>query len=204
MYIPDHFQMETNFIYQSIDENPFSILVSNNQGEMMATHLPLLLSEDKKSLIGHFAKPNPQSLSSGTEVLCIFSGPHCYISPAWYETERAVPTWNFTAVHVKGILTTVEDPKKIHESLLNLVKRFESQDSKYKIDSVDTNYIEGLKKGIVPFEIKITHIEGKQKLSQNHSVERRNLVISNLDLMSGENEKAIASLMKKGLNQKTP
>ncbi|TGL86264.1 FMN-binding negative transcriptional regulator [Leptospira congkakensis] len=201
MYIPDHFKMETDFIYQSIEENPFSILVSNNQEEMMATHLPLLLSEDKLSLIGHFAKPNPQSLINGKEVLCIFSGPHCYISPSWYETDRAVPTWNFTAVHVKGILTIEENSEKIHKSLVNLVHRFESKDSKYKIESVDTHYTEGLKKGIVPFEIKITNIEGKQKLSQNHSVERRSLVISNLDLMPGENEKAIASLMKKRLNQ---
>lgn len=82
-----------------------------------------------------------------------------------------------------------------------LVQRFESKDSKYQIESVDTNYIEGLKKGIVPFEIQITHIEGKQKLSQNHSAERRNLVISNLDLLPGENEKAIASLMRKNLIQ---
>ncbi|PJZ84842.1 FMN-binding negative transcriptional regulator [Leptospira harrisiae] len=201
MYIPEHFLMETEFIYKSIEENPFSILVSESKNGLEATHLPLLLSEDKQSLVGHFAKPNPQKESFGKEVLCIFSGPHCYISPTWYETERAVPTWNFTAVHVKGILNIVEDQKKIHESLESLVKRFESKDSKYQINSVDNNYIEGLKKGIVPFEIKITHIEGKQKLSQNHSVERRNLVIANLDLLPGENEKAIASLMRKNLIQ---
>ncbi|MGE8720713.1 FMN-binding negative transcriptional regulator [Leptospira terpstrae] len=196
MYIPEHFKMETEFIYQSIEENPFSILVSEIDGEMIATHLPLLLSEDKQSLIGHFAKPNPQKESFGKEVLCIFSGPHCYISPSWYETDRSVPTWNFTAVHAKGILTIVEDPEKIHKSLLALVKRFESKDSNYNVDFVDTQYIEGLKKGIVPFEIKITQMEGKQKLSQNHTLERRNLVIQELELLPGENEKAIAKLMK--------
>ncbi len=201
MYIPEHFLMETEFIYQSIEENPFSILVSESKNGMEATHLPLLLSDDKQSLVGHFAKPNPQKESVGKEVLCIFSGPHCYISPTWYETDRSVPTWNFTAVHVRGILNIVDDPEKIQRSLITLVNRFESKDSKYQINSVDTNYIEGLKKGIVPFEIKITHIEGKQKLSQNHSIERRNLVISNLELMPGENEKAIASLMRKSLNQ---
>ncbi|MCT8333810.1 FMN-binding negative transcriptional regulator [Leptospira sp. 85282-16] len=201
MYIPEHFLMETEFIYQSIEENPFSILVSDSKNGIEATHLPLLLSDDKQTLVGHFAKPNPQKESVGKEVLCIFTGPHCYISPSWYETDRAVPTWNFTAVHVKGILNIVDDPEKIQKSLIALVNRFESKDSKYQIHSVDTNYIEGLKKGIVPFEIKITHIEGKQKLSQNHTEERRNLVIANLELMSGENEKAIASLMRKSLNQ---
>ncbi|MBM9546359.1 FMN-binding negative transcriptional regulator [Leptospira sp. 201903074] len=200
MYIPDHFKMETEFIYQCIEENSFSVLVSENNGEMIATHLPLLLSEDKQSLIGHFAKPNPQKDSFGKQVLCIFSGPHCYISPTWYETERAVPTWNFIAVHAKGILNIVEDPEKIHKSLQALVKKFESKDSKYKMDQVDTQYIEGLKKGIVPFEIKITHLEGKQKLSQNHSEERRKRVIKELESVSGENERAIAKLMKDSLN----
>lgn len=196
MYIPEYFKMETEFIYRCIEENPFSLLVSENQGNLSATHLPLLLSKDKQSLIGHFAKPNPQKESLGKEVLCIFSGPHCYISPSWYETDRAVPTWNFTAVHVKGILNLVEDPEQIHQSLQALVNRFESKDSNYKMDQVDTNYIEGLKKGIVPFEIKITSIEGKEKLSQNHSEERKKKVISELELLPGENEKAIAKLMK--------
>ena len=30
------------------------------------------------------------------EVLAIFSGPHAYISPAWYESDNVVPTWNYS------------------------------------------------------------------------------------------------------------
>jgi transcriptional regulator len=29
----------------------------------------------------------------------MFRGPHAYISPAWYATHPAVPTWNYIAVH---------------------------------------------------------------------------------------------------------
>ncbi|MGV3665583.1 MAG: FMN-binding negative transcriptional regulator [Leptospira bouyouniensis] len=201
MYIPEQFLMENDSIFQFVKENPFAILVSEMDGTLSGTHLPLLVSKDQKFLIGHFAKPNSQKNSKNKEVLCIFSGPHCYISPSWYETNRSVPTWNYTAVHIKGILTYMEDPIEIQNSLELLVKTFETESSSYQLSDVDPNYLNGLQNGIVPFRIQITHCEGKAKLSQNHSIERRKLVIQNLERMSGENEKAIANLMKQSLDQ---
>jgi len=201
MYIPEHFRMESSSILHFVKDNPFGILVSNVDGKMEATHLPLLVSADQKYLIGHFAKPNPQKNSLNREVLCIFPGPHSYISPSWYETNRSVPTWNFTAVHIKGILTYMEDPQEIQNSLKTLVQTFESHDSSYKLSEVNKDYLIGLQKGIVPFRIQITEMEGKQKLSQNHSIERRLRVIENLERKPGDNEKAIAKLMKQSLDQ---
>ncbi|MCG6147616.1 transcriptional regulator [Leptospira levettii] len=201
MYIPEHFRMESSSILHFVKDNPFGILVSNVDGKMEATHLPLLVSSDQKFLIGHFAKPNPQKNSLNQEVLCIFPGPHSYISPSWYETNRSVPTWNFTAVHIKGILTYMEDPQEIQNSLKTLVQTFESHDSSYKLSEVDKDYLIGLEKGIVPFRIQITELDGKEKLSQNHTRERRLRVIENLERMPGENEKAIAKLMKQSLDQ---
>ncbi|MCW7507683.1 FMN-binding negative transcriptional regulator [Leptospira levettii] len=201
MYIPEHFRMESSSILHFVKDNPFGILVSNVDGKMEATHLPLLVSSDQKFLIGHFAKPNPQKNSLNQEVLCIFPGPHSYISPSWYETNRSVPTWNFTAVHIKGILTYMEDPHEIQNSLKTLVQTFESHDSSYKLSEVDKDYLIGLEKGIVPFRIQIKELEGKEKLSQNHTRERRLRVIENLERMPGENEKAIAKLMKQSLDQ---
>lgn len=193
--------MENDSFFQFVKENSFGVLVSEIKGTLSATHLPLLVSSDQKYLIGHFAKPNPQKNSKNKEVLCIFSGPHCYISPSWYETNHSVPTWNYTAVHIRGILTYMEDPIEIQKSLELLVKTFETDTSSYQWNEVDPNYLKGLLNGIVPFKIEITHWEGKEKLSQNNSIERRKLVIQNLERMPGENEKAIANLMKKSLDQ---
>ncbi|MCW7505364.1 FMN-binding negative transcriptional regulator [Leptospira paudalimensis] len=201
MYIPEHFRMESSSILDFVIDNAFGILISNVDGKMEATHLPLLISEDQRYLIGHFAKPNPQKHSLNQEVLCIFPGPHTYISPSWYETNRSVPTWNYTAVHIKGILTYMEDPSEIQNSLKTLVQTFESNDSSYNLGEVEKDYLIGLQKGIVPFRIQITEMEGKQKLSQNHSIERRLRVIENLERKPGDNEKAIAKLMKQSLDQ---
>lgn len=201
MYIPKYFEMSQKSIFPFIKENPFAILVSENKDEIIATHLPLLLSEDSKFLYGHLALPNPQKESDNKKVLCIFSGPHAYISPSWYETNRSVPTWNYLAVHITGNLRVVRDQKKIQENLNRLIQTFESSQSSYQIEEVDPDYLKGLEKGIVSFEIEILNIQGKQKLSQNHSKERQQLVISNLEKIEKENEISIAKLMRNNLNQ---
>ncbi|AFQ11437.1 Transcriptional repressor of sporulation and protease synthase [Bacillus cereus FRI-35] len=55
----------------------------------------------------------------------------------------------------------------------------------------------GLSKGIIGFKINISKIEGKAKLSQNHSVGRRKLVVEELEKVDSEGSKGIAELMRK-------
>lgn len=104
-----------------------------------------------------------------------FQGPHCYISPSWYESNDAVPTWNYVSVHVDGILEFIEDAKQIQHNLNILVSKYEKADSSYRLEEVDDNFMDRLKRGIVNFTIHINAIEGKAKLSQNHSVQRQEL-----------------------------
>ncbi|MBD1383546.1 FMN-binding negative transcriptional regulator [Metabacillus arenae] len=197
MYIPSHFKIgDDEMIYDIIQEYGFATFFSQHEGEPFATHIPLMIDEDKEYLYGHFARANPQWKDIHNQnVLAIFHGPHCYISSSWYESNRAVPTWNYLAVHVYGKVEIVEDDK-LKESLSDLVKKYEAPDSSYKLDEVDARYLEGMTKGVVGFKIKINKIEGKAKLSQNHSIERRELVIQELEKFESEDERKIASYMK--------
>jgi transcriptional regulator len=157
----------------------------------------LLLNRETLTLHGHFARPNEQWKDiENQEVLAIFQGPHSYISPSWYKTNKAVPTWNYVAVHVYGELEIVEDEQELIDSLQDLVHKYENPKSAYSLNDVDPNYMEGLSRGIVGFKIKINKIEGKAKLSQNHSVERRGLVIEELEKVGSEGSRGIAGLMK--------
>ncbi|GAF63309.1 putative transcriptional regulator [Bacillus sp. TS-2] len=131
--------------------------------------------------------------------MVIFQGPHCYISPSWYETKKAVPTWNYVTIHVYGVLEIVEDKRILLHSLNDLVNKYESSDSPYDLSEVEESFIEGMSKGIVAFKINITKIEAKAKLSQNHPKERQELVIKNLEEKTDENSLQIAALMKKNL-----
>lgn len=159
-----------------------------------------MYNKSENCLYGHFARANIQwKDGQNQQVLVVFQGPHCYISPTWYETAKAVPTWNYVSIHLYGELEIVEDRKVIFDSLNDLINKYESADSSYNLNDVEPNYIEGLSKGIVAFKIKINKIEAKAKLSQNHPAERQKLIIEHLEKTSKHDNIQIASLMKKNL-----
>ncbi|WP_223589154.1 FMN-binding negative transcriptional regulator [Neobacillus bataviensis] len=205
MYIPKHFKIEDEeTIYDFIEKNSFATLISQHNEEPYATHLPLILDKEKKQLYGHFARPNGQWKDiENQKILVIFQGPHCYISPSWYESNQAVPTWNYVAIHVYGQMELVEDSQELLDSLADMVTKYEKPDSSYQLKDVDANFIEGMSKGIVGFKIKIDRIEGKAKLSQNHSVDRQALVIQQLENTSDQQNQQIADLMKNNLEKRT-
>jgi transcriptional regulator len=201
MYIPPYFKItEDSVAHDIIKEHGFATLFSQHNGMPYATHLPLLLNKENTHLYGHFARPNPQwkEIESQT-VLAIFHGPHCYVSPSWYETDKAVPTWNYVTVHVYGEIELVEDEDEVMESLQELVMKYEAPDSSYKLEDLDSKYLAGMSKGIQAFKLNITKIEGKAKLSQNHPTERQERVIEQLEQNPHANEQEIALWMKGNL-----
>jgi transcriptional regulator len=129
-------------------------------------------------LYGHFARPNPQwkDIQNQT-VLTVFDGPHCYISPSWYETNKTVPTWNYVTVHFYGEVELTRDEHELMSSLNDMVLKYEAPDSSYRLQDVDAEFLVGMNKGVQGFKIKIDRIEGKAKVSQNHSLHRQELII---------------------------
>jgi len=203
MYIPKHFKMDDEeVIYDFIEKYGFATFVSQHNGAPCATHLPLMLSKSENALYGHFARANEQwKDAESQQVLVIFQGPHSYISPSWYETMKAVPTWNYVSIHVYGKLEIIDNQQVIIDSLDDLVKKYEKPDSPYHLSDMDPSFIEGMSKGIVAFKINITKIEAKAKLSQNHSAERQELIIKHLENTSEQDNLGVASLMKKNLRK---
>ncbi|MBT2724441.1 FMN-binding negative transcriptional regulator [Bacillus sp. ISL-46] len=198
MYIPTHFRIKDDTLaFDIMKEYSFATLFSQHNGLPFATHLPLILNEDNSYLYGHFAHPNPQwkDIKNQT-VLAIFHGPHCYISPSWYETNKAVPTWNFVTVHVYGEVELLEDEHELMNSLHDMVMKYEAPDSSYSLQDVDAEFLAGMNKGVQGFKIKINKIEGKAKLSQNHSSQRQGLIVNQLEQISRTDEQQISLLMK--------
>ncbi|ADC51707.1 transcriptional repressor of sporulation and degradative enzyme production [Alkalihalophilus pseudofirmus OF4] len=197
MYIPKAFKLNDQAVIEKIiNENGFATLFSQHKGRPAATHLPLILDRERHYLYGHFARPNSQWKDiEGQTVLMVFQGPHSYISPTWYETETAVPTWNYLSVHVYGSVELIDDEKSTLASLCELIEKYEGPDSTYNLNEVDADYIAGLTKGIQAFRIRITEMEGKAKLSQNHPTERQERVAEQLAKSEHTNDKLIAEWM---------
>ncbi|RST73060.1 FMN-binding negative transcriptional regulator [Siminovitchia acidinfaciens] len=204
MYVPKHFQIDDEeMMFDFIEKFSFATLFSQHNGEPYATHLPLTLNKDERALYGHFARPNPQWKDIQIQtVLSVFHGPHCYISPSWYETNKAVPTWNYVTVHVYGKVELIKDEHELMGSLNDMVLKYEAPGSSYRLRDVDAKFLSGMNKGVQGFKIKINRMEGKAKVSQNHSLQRQELIIKQLEQIPSSNEQQIASLMKANLVNK--
>ena len=203
MYIPAAFrETDTDRLHALMQERSFALLTTHGASGLVASHLPLLIDPTRGplgTLIGHFAKANEQALDAGEECLAVFSGPHAYISPTWYETPNTVPTWNYVAVHAYGVLKVVKDKAQLARILELMVEKYEGHRSQPWPFDAETDFHQKLLDGIVGFEIEITQLEGKWKLNQNHPPERRQRVITALDAAGGENNEAVAKLMKETL-----
>ncbi len=198
MYIPKHFVVEDQeAIYDFIDHHGFGILFSTHDGRPVASHLPFELKRDEGCLYGHFARANEQWQEiANQEALIVFHGPHAYISSSWYETNQSVPTWNYVAVHAYGRIELIEDGQEVMRSLKRLVEKYEQPNSSYKLDETNREFTEKLSRGIVAFRMKIDRLEGKWKLSQNHSEERQRSIIAHLEQSQSEDARGIAEMMK--------
>lgn len=195
MYIPEHYRNEDQEeIREFLRQHAFGILVSKGP---MATHLPLELAEEggKSFLRGHFAKANPQwrHIPDGEEVLCIFNGPHAYVSSSWYREEE-VPTWNYMAVHVRGAYRT-QSEAELWKSLRLLVDKYEEGSKEpVSLDSMSSKTLRQVR-GIVGFEIEVTRLEAAYKLSQGREEDHPRITEELLG--RGGNSAAVARAMKR-------
>ncbi len=207
MYIPTHFrENDLSTLQQFIQEYSFGILVTQHEGVPVANHLPFLLDAGRGSqgvLRAHMARSNAQwrMLDETKEVLVIFQGPHSYVSPSWYrdDVEMSVPTWNYAAVHAYGMPRLVEDSTELLRILQASVAEHEAQfATPWHLEMPDESLQKKLK-AIIGFEIEITRLEGKFKLSQNRSANDQQRVIAAL---SEAMSPGTAELMRRRLDKK--
>jgi transcriptional regulator len=203
MYVPAAFaETDPAKLHEFIRRNSFAVLTSHGGGGLVASHLPLLLDPEAGPhghLIGHMARANPQWRQVEGEVMAVFSGPHAYVSPAWYEEAGTVPTWNYVAVQAHGSFQVVEDRDALLEILRRSVTAYESPRPEPWAFEESEPHVDKMLKAIVGFRIEITRLEGKWKLSQNHPEGRRRRVMHALAERPDEDSKGIADLMKEGL-----
>jgi transcriptional regulator len=192
MYIPRHFAVDDPEVLERVvRENGFGILISQTEEGPFASHLPMQLKSGV--LLSHMAKANPHwKLFDGSNTLCIFSGPHAYVSPQLYVTTPNVPTWNYVTVHAYGVPRVVEEARA--REILELALTEVDPDLPRTEDLAA--YIDRQLAGIVAFEIAVTRMEGKFKLSQNKKPEDREAVIAAFSASDHGDERAVAHHMR--------
>ena len=174
MYLPPTFAIDDELEIERLMRcNPFGLLVTAGaDGFPFATHVPMLAQRNEHglTLVGHIARANPQSAAIPAEApaLAVFTGAHAYISPSWYDPPYPqVPTWNYSAVHLRGHLRAAADPQAI---LAALTAHFEAAfPSPWEFARLDRAFVERQMRGITAFELNVERVDGKAKLGQNEA-----------------------------------
>lgn len=187
MYVPHFNRMADGDLPTFLDAVATAELVTvGDDGYPVATLMPFLRDGDR--VLMHMARANPhwQQIAPATPALAIVAGPQAYVSPAWYATKRehgrVVPTWNYSAVHLTGRVTVVDDPAWLRELVERLTDRHEQgRDDAWSVDDAPPEYIEKQLRAIVGIELVVERVEAKAKLSQNRSEADRAGVIAGLE-----------------------
>ncbi len=200
MYIPEFNRLtDRNEIVDFMKQFSFANIISARNNLPVATPLPFIISLKDNQIIlsSHFAKANEQWMDiENNQVLIIFSEPHAYISPVNYDTLLNVPTWNYISVHAYGKGKLITESEEVTRILEATIDTFEGA-YRQQWDNFPEEYKLKMSKGIVAFEILVTDIKAKKKLSQNRSEDEKQRIIKSLSESEDSNEKHIAAFMKK-------
>jgi len=202
MYSPSYNRIEDRAeLVAFMRANNFAVLVTGTGGALHASHLPVrvLVHDDQIVLDMHMAKNNPQWKEFfDDEVMVVFAGPHAYVSPTWYEEKERVPTWNYAALHAYGVPVMVPEKDRKYQSQRRLVADMDPQWLP-KFDALRQEYVDMMLDGIVNFEIPVTRLETRWKLSQNRGRREMELIADQLGKSGDSVERALAGLTRKHL-----
>jgi transcriptional regulator len=204
MYVPRHFARdEIAEAHALIEAHPFATLIVTLEGRLEGVHLPFLIDRGRGplgTLRAHLARANPvwHAFEEGREALIVFQGVDGYISPDWYDSEGQVPTWNYVVAHAYGTPAPLDAAatRSVLEALSARHEAALAPKPPWTLDKLAPERIELLLRAIVGFEIPLSRIETKAKLSQNRSEADVARAVAALRARGGTAERELAGFME--------
>ncbi|MCG0283772.1 FMN-binding negative transcriptional regulator [Streptomyces sp. PSAA01] len=212
MFVPQQYrEPDASWLIDLITRGPLALLTTNGPAERgpLATHLPVILDPHQSGertddlsgtlLLGHMNVQNPHwaALRDGDSALLVFTGPHAYVSPTIYQTTPAAPTWNFTSVHVHGVLEKIVSREETLEVVKATVREFESQFGAEWDMTESVDYFARILQGVGAFRVTVSRAEGMFKLSQEQKGGIRDRVQQNFADQPCSRHREIADLMSR-------
>jgi transcriptional regulator len=143
-------------------------------GRPDATFLPVLWDGDR--LVGHLARANAhwRRVVDGAPALAVVTGRDAYVSPSWYATKvehgKVVPTWNYSAVHLRGRIQVHDDASWVLDLVTRLTDHHEAERAdRWHVTDAPEDYVRKNLRPIVGIEVVVDSVEAKSKQSQNRS-----------------------------------
>jgi transcriptional regulator len=200
MYIPKiNLATDREEIVAFMKQYSFATIITAKYNLPVATHLPFLVTTkgDNVVLTSHFAKANEHWADiENNKILVIFTEPHAYISTKSYEKELNVPTWNYISIHAYGQGKLITESVEVFEALEATIDNYETS-YRQQWNNFPEDFKLKMSMGIVAFEVVVTDLQAKKKLSQNRTDAEKQKIIDTLSKSNNTNEQLIADYMRK-------
>jgi transcriptional regulator len=203
MYVPAHFATDdADALIARLARRWAGVLITiGDDGAPVGTHMPILWDAENRIATGHLARANPQWMQGAGQGLIVLSGPEAYVTPTWYPSKaehgKAVPTWNYEAVHITGRVEWIDGGERLEAIVRDLSSFFERErPAPWAMEDAPRGYIGALLRGIVGVELRAERIEAKRKLSQNKSAADFNGVAAGLAATDDPLAQEVAALMR--------
>lgn len=220
MFVPSFYrEPDSSWMVDLIRGNPMALAVTNGSPESgpYATHLPVIFdpeasgdrSDDRGgdpagdlagvTLLGHMNRANPHwaALETGSVLLLTFTGPHSYVSPTVYEKTPAAPTWDFTAVHVRGVVEKIPSIEETLGVVQATVRAFEGAFGNGWDMTESLGYFRKIVPAVGAFRFTVTGADGMFKLSQEQPGEVRERVRESFGQSTCAYKRDTAALMER-------
>ncbi len=188
-------------VHQLMQENYFAVITGFDGNYPVATQIPLDINFHGNEIIlsGHLMRntDHHKAFMKYPNVMVVFTGPHCFVSASWYTDPHQGSTWNYMTVQAKGKIKFL-DEKATYEAVKKITEQHEGN-SAAAFDKLSGEYVHGLVKAIVAFEIKVENLENVFKLSQNRDQQSKLNIIQKLTEQNTDASKAIAAAMQERL-----
>lgn len=204
MYVPDCYRVtDSTLTRKLISTNPLALLVSGGADNLFATHVPVIPRDNDagelvgSTMVGHMNRMNPHwpTLITQDRALLIFQGPHGYVSPTVYRVSPAAPTWNFTAAHLRGTISRIDNRTETLRVVTRTVEVFERKLGNNWDMRSSLGYFDQMLPGIGAFRFQVESAETMFKLSQEQPLQVRRRVVHAFAESDFGSHQALASLM---------
>ena len=124
IYNPPAFR-ETDLaaMHAQISASGLATLITVGADGPIVSHLPMLL-DPQAGALRHADRPsrarpirNGRTSDFSKPAIAMFMGPDAYVSPSWYPSKaehgKAVPTWNYSMIYVRGMIETFDERRGI-------------------------------------------------------------------------------------------
>jgi transcriptional regulator len=199
--LPYFKERDQQAVFDFIRQHPFAMLIGSSHHAPVATQVPVLIDEREGKrlfLRGHMMRntDHHQAFQQNSEVLCVFSGAHTYVSARWYSNPQTGSTWNYMSVHARGKIRFLGEPELL-TILEQTTARFENDENSTALfRHLPKAYVDSLVNAIIAFEVEVRKLENVFKLSQNRDEQSYENIMQNLHAQGGD-ARTIAEEMRK-------